>query len=92
MKARTLWLAALTLGLSAYASQAVQSRPVTIQLLDISDWHAQLEPLTVGSGDAAYKIGGAAALSAYFKQDRAQNPNTLTLTGGDAYGGSPPLS
>jgi 5'-nucleotidase len=58
--------------------------PVTIQLLDISDWHAQLDPQN--------GIGGAAALSTYFKQDRAANPNTITLTAGDAYGASPPLS
>jgi len=31
-------------------------------------------------------------LSAYFKQDRAANPNTLTVTAGDAYGASPPLA
>ncbi len=57
---------------------------VTLQILTVSDWHAQLDPL---SG-----IGGAAVLSSYFKADRAANPNTLTLTAGDAYGASPPLS
>lgn len=66
--------------------------PVTIQFLNVSDWHAQLDPLTVGSGTTQRTVGGAATLSAYFKQDRAANPHTLTLTGGDAYGGSPPLS
>jgi 5'-nucleotidase len=62
---------------------------VPIQFLTISDWHAQLDPLSVrGVGD----IGGAAELSAYWKADRRANPNTLTLTAGDAYGASPPLS
>ncbi|MBA3339992.1 MAG: bifunctional metallophosphatase/5'-nucleotidase, partial [Geodermatophilaceae bacterium] len=28
----------------------------------------------------------------YWQQDRASNPNTLLLTGGDAVGASPPLS
>ena len=37
-------------------------------------------------------IGGAAELSAYWMADRIANPNTLTLTAGDAYGASPPLS
>lgn len=66
--------------------------PVTLQLLDVSDWHGQLDPLSFGSGDTAYQAGGAAVLSAYFKQDRAANPNTLTVTAGDAYGASPPLA
>src|SRR5215208_2603543 len=58
--------------------------PVTIQLVNVSDWHAQLDPLN--------GVGGAAALSTYFKQERAANPNTLVLTAGDAYGAAPPLS
>ena len=63
--------------------------PVEIQFLTISDWHAQLDPLFVfGEGT----FGGAAELSAYWMADRMTNPNTLTLTAGDAYGASPPLS
>ncbi|NUT54627.1 MAG: bifunctional metallophosphatase/5'-nucleotidase [Thermoleophilia bacterium] len=58
--------------------------PVELQLLSVSDWHAQLEPV---SG-----VGGAAALAAYFDADRAANPNTLTFTAGDAYGASPPVA
>lgn len=57
---------------------------VDLQLVAISDWHAQLDPLN--------GVGGAAALSSYFKQERTNNPNTLTITAGDAFGGSPPLS
>ncbi len=69
---------------------ASAARPtVTLQFLTVSDWHAQLDPLSVfGVGN----VGGAAVLSTYFQQERAANPNTLTLTGGDAYGASPPLS
>jgi 5'-nucleotidase len=64
-------------------------KPVTIQFLNVADWHGQLDPINVFNvGD----VGGAAALSTYFSQDRAANPNTLTLTGGDAYGAAPPLS
>ncbi|MCH7985072.1 MAG: 5'-nucleotidase C-terminal domain-containing protein [Acidobacteria bacterium] len=63
--------------------------PVEIQFLTISDWHAQLDPLSVfGVGT----FGGAAELSAFWKDDRIDNPNTLTLTAGDAFGASPPLS
>jgi 5'-nucleotidase len=62
---------------------------VPIQFLNVSDWHAQLDPLSVtGVGT----VGGAAQLSTYFKADRAANPNSLTLTAGDAYGAAPPLS
>jgi 5'-nucleotidase len=71
-------------------SAALAKKPtVDIQILDVSDWHAQLDPLSVfGVGN----VGGAAVLSAYFQADRAANPNTLTLTAGDAFGASPPLS
>ena len=63
--------------------------PVDIQFLSISDWHAQLHPLFVfGVGT----FGGAAELSAYWDADRAANPNTITLTAGDAFGAAPPLS
>lgn len=58
--------------------------PVQLQILSLSDWHAQLEPVN--------GVGGAAALSAYFDAERAANPNTLTLTAGDSYGASPPVS
>lgn len=62
---------------------------VELRFLNISDWHAQLDPLSVfGEGT----FGGAAELSAYFQIERLENPNTLTLTAGDAFGGSPPLS
>jgi 5'-nucleotidase len=62
---------------------------VPVQFLNVSDWHAQLDPLNVaGVGN----VGGAAQLSTYFQMDRAANPNTLTLTAGDAYGAAPPLS
>jgi 2',3'-cyclic-nucleotide 2'-phosphodiesterase (5'-nucleotidase family) len=68
---------------------AKPTAPVAIQLLSISDWHAQLEPVTPNGGVAT---GGAAALSSYFAADRAANPNTLTFTAGDAFGAAPPIS
>ena len=62
---------------------------VELQFLSISDWHGQLDPLFVfGLGN----FGGAAELSTYFAQERTNNPNTLTLTAGDAFGASLPLS
>ncbi len=65
------------------------SKTVDVQILNISDFHGQLDPLNVfGVG----QVGGAAALSAYFDAERAENPNTLLFTAGDAVGASPPLS
>jgi 2',3'-cyclic-nucleotide 2'-phosphodiesterase (5'-nucleotidase family) len=60
-----------------------------IQILDISDWHGQLDPITPLGGVAT---GGAATLSSYFKADRLAYENTLTLTAGDDVGATPPLS
>lgn len=62
---------------------------VEIQIISYSDWHGQLDPLSVfGAGD----FGGAAALSSYFAADAAEYENTLIVTGGDDFGASPPLS
>ena len=78
----------LLLGIGAPAD-AEPNQPVELQFLNVSDWHAQLDPLPVaGVGD----VGGAAVLSSYWNADRAANPNTLTLTAGDAFGASPPLA
>jgi 2',3'-cyclic-nucleotide 2'-phosphodiesterase (5'-nucleotidase family) len=65
-------------------AEASPAGPVDIQILNLSDWHAQLEP--VGG------IGGAAVIASWWKQDREANPNTLTFTAGDAYGAAPPIS
>ncbi|HEX6269912.1 MAG TPA: 5'-nucleotidase C-terminal domain-containing protein [Anaerolineales bacterium] len=83
-------IAALSVIGSSGSSAFAAPRPtVDIQILAVSDWHAQLDPISVfGVGD----VGGAAVLSSYWNEDRAINPNTLTLTAGDAYGASPPLS
>lgn len=63
--------------------------PVSLQILSVSDWHGQLDPVSVpGVGN----VGGAAVLSTYFRQARAENPNTLTLTAGDGFGATPPLA
>lgn len=58
MLAKTAPLAVLTFGLVACSPQpAPPAQPTTIQLLDVSDWHAQLDPLTVGSGTSTYEVG-----------------------------------
>ena len=78
-------LATIAALLAPVGTLAVKPPEVTqIQILDISDWHGQIDPL---SG-----IGGAAALATYFDIERAQFDNNLTLTGGDDVGASPPIS
>jgi len=87
-------LFATTLVVGAQISSAVAKAkpvqtPVTLQFLSVSDWHGQLDPLDVfGVG----RRGGASVISTYWQADRATNPNTVTLTGGDDFGASPPLS
>jgi 2',3'-cyclic-nucleotide 2'-phosphodiesterase (5'-nucleotidase family) len=89
--AASLLATTLLLGWQSIADATPPSsrEPVTLQFLNVSDWHGQLDPLAVaGVGD----VGGAAVISAYWQADRAANPNTLTLTAGDDFGATPPLS
>ena len=57
--------------------------PVTIQILNVSDWHGNLDPVA--------NVGGAWNISARWQQDRLAYP-TLTLTAGDDFGATPALS
>ncbi|MBT2518095.1 bifunctional metallophosphatase/5'-nucleotidase [Streptomyces sp. ISL-90] len=92
LAASTVAIAGLVLvGLAPSLPAAAGPRAdmIDIQVLNVSDFHGQLDPLSItGVGN----VGGAAALSTYWQQDRAKNPNTLLLTAGDAVGASPPLS
>lgn len=63
--------------------------PVELQIVSVSDWHGQLDPLSIPN---VGNVGGAAVMSTYFAQERAANPNTLVLTAGDAFGATPPLA
>src|SRR5262245_33412416 len=60
-----------------------------IQILTVSDWHGQLDPLAIPN---VGNVGGAAVLSAFFAKHRTENPATLTLTAGDGFGATPPLA
>jgi 2',3'-cyclic-nucleotide 2'-phosphodiesterase (5'-nucleotidase family) len=77
------------------------NRIYELQILDISDYHGQLTPLseaadTVGGTGAAnptFPIGGAAFLKEWFDLYRAEAPGEIvTLTAGDAVGATPPIS
>jgi 5'-nucleotidase len=75
-------------GTSAVAKPAPPP-PVTIQILNVSDWHGNLDPL--GIGTPAVATGGSWNISARWKQDRLAYPS-LTLTAGDDFGATPALS
>ena len=73
----------------------------TLQVLDISDYHGQLVPLTDtadnlsggGSSNPSFNIGGAAFLKPWFDRFQALEPSrTITVTAGDAVGATPPIS
>lgn len=82
-------LAAIVAPVASAVPDGAPKAPVHVQVLAVSDWHGQLDPLAVqGVGD----VGGAAVISSYWQADRLGKPNTLTLTAGDAFGASPPLA
>ena len=71
------------------------------QVLDISDYHGQLVPLSeaadnvtgAGSANPVFTIGGAAFLKPWFDVYRAQAVNgSITVAAGDSVGATPPIS
>jgi 2',3'-cyclic-nucleotide 2'-phosphodiesterase (5'-nucleotidase family)/predicted AlkP superfamily phosphohydrolase/phosphomutase len=73
----------------------------TATILDISDYHGQLVPLTeaadnlsgTGTANPAFPIGGAAFLKAWFDLYRSEAPNgSITVAAGDSVGATPPIS
>src|SRR5207237_8151008 len=78
---------------SASAPDTTRRGETDIQLLTMSTWLGQLDPITEkDTAGNSRSYGGLATLSAYFKADRAANPNTLILLTADSFGASPPLS
>jgi 2',3'-cyclic-nucleotide 2'-phosphodiesterase (5'-nucleotidase family) len=70
-------------------------------LLQISDFHGQLVPLSEqadnvsgrGAGNPTFAIGGAAFLKPWFDLYRREaRDGSLTVTGGDSVGATPPIS
>jgi 5'-nucleotidase len=60
--------------------------PIELQILNVSDWHGNLDPVSSAAG-------GAWNISKRWQLDRAAYPGrTLTLTAGDDFGAAPPLS
>ncbi len=78
-----LALFGLVIPAGVLAAKPVAPPPVTIQLLNVSDWHGNVDPVT--------GVGGAWNISERWDEDRLDYP-TLTLTAGDDYGATPPVS
>jgi 2',3'-cyclic-nucleotide 2'-phosphodiesterase (5'-nucleotidase family) len=77
------------------------NRIYELQILDISDYHGQLTPLSeaadnvssAGAANPTFGIGGSAFLKPWFDAYRAEAPGEIvTLTAGDAVGATPPIS
>ena len=76
----------LVIPAGVFAAKPPLPPPVAIQLLNFSDWHGQLDPL-----GGATNPGGAWSIADRWAEDRLAYP-TLTLTAGDDFGATPPLS
>ena len=72
-----------------------------VTLLDISDFHGQLPPLSAAADDidaegavsSSFDVGGVAFLASWFDHYRAEaRGETLLVTAGDAVGATPPIS
>jgi 2',3'-cyclic-nucleotide 2'-phosphodiesterase (5'-nucleotidase family) len=72
-----------------------------ITVLDISDYHGQLIPLSEaadnvsgsGASNPSFAIGGAAFLKPWFDVYRAEAPGgSVTMAAGDSVGATPPIS
>src|ERR671924_270285 len=66
-----------------------------VTILDISDYHGQLIPLseTADTVGPSFGIGGSAFLKPWFDLYRSEAPNgSLTVAAGDSVGATPPIS
>lgn len=85
--------ALLLAGCSAWSPPTGAGDVRRITLVGVSDWHGQLDPMSVAVGGVGRRVGGAAVLKAYFDRARRANPGgTLVVTAGDAFGATPPES
>ncbi|MEO5951049.1 MAG: 5'-nucleotidase C-terminal domain-containing protein, partial [Chloroflexia bacterium] len=66
---------------------------VPIQVLNWSDYHGQLDPVSASFDNITVNSGGVALIGAYWKEAIAKNPNgTLIVSDGDNVGATPPNS
>ncbi|MFF4653243.1 bifunctional metallophosphatase/5'-nucleotidase [Streptomyces sp. NPDC001380] len=87
---------ALLCGAAALPAAAADPAPVTVQLLDIADFHGHLQPpgpaeggTVTGPGGRPVTVGGAAYLATHLRRLRAGHRNTVTFASGDSFSGWP---
>ena len=101
---RTAVLAAATLAVGVAAAAPATAAPgpnaapntTTVRLIGLNDFHGNLEPpagssgrVVLSDGTTTVDAGGAAFLATHVRQLRAEQPNSLVLSGGDNIGASP---
>jgi 5'-nucleotidase len=100
---RTAVLAAATVAVGVAVAAPATAAPApakapattTVRLIGLNDFHGNLEPPTGSSGrvvqtdGTTVDAGGAAFVAAHVKQLRAEQRNSLVLSGGDNIGASP---
>ena len=101
---RTAVLAAATVAVGVAVAAPATAAPghnaapntTTVRLIGLNDFHGNLEPPTGSSGRVVLSdgtttvdAGGAAFLATHVRQLRAEQPNSLVLSGGDNIGASP---
>jgi len=100
---RTAVLAAATLAVGVAVAAPATAAPgpkaapntTTVRLIGLNDFHGNLEPPAGSSGrvvqsdGSTVDAGGAAFLATHVRQLRAEQRNSLVLTGGDNIGASP---
>jgi 2',3'-cyclic-nucleotide 2'-phosphodiesterase (5'-nucleotidase family)/predicted AlkP superfamily phosphohydrolase/phosphomutase len=88
-------------GCILYDLVSTAGRIAELTILDISDYHGQLIPLTevadnvagTGAANPVFTIGGAAFLKPWFDVYRATAAHgTITVAAGDSIGATPPIS
>jgi 5'-nucleotidase len=100
---RTAVLAAATVAVGVAVAAPATATPApaeapattTVRLIGLNDFHGNLEPPAGSSGQVVLSdgsrvtAGGAAYLATYVRQLRAEQRNSLVLSGGDNIGASP---
>ena len=100
---RTAVLAAATLAVGVAVAAPATAAPgrnsapntTTVRLIGLNDFHGNLEPPAGSSGRVVQSdgttvdAGGAAFLATHVRQLRAEQANSLVLSGGDNIGASP---
>ena len=77
-------LALVAVAIPAGVRRRRRAQPVTIQLLNVSDWHGNIDPVAT----ARWRLEHLGALEA----GSPRLPVPISLTAGDDFGASPPLS